>query len=335
MSKILNNILILKIIKGEKLSFSKEIKKEILAFKLDDDSKCLAFLSGFLNSSAYVDINEKIITLTTELEEASIILKSLLKKFYGYTPETLLCAAHQIMRDNYYKITISGETSIRLLLDTGCAKIDNGSIVRNFDVDEYLIKESDTLRAFVQGAFVGCGTSSIKIDSESRLSTGYHLEFASKNYAFLSGLGHILAQFDISAKLVKRKNLNILYIKDAEQVSNALALMGANEAVLSLQNEMATRQLRNKVNRQTNCVSANIEKTVSASIRQNDAIELIVQKIGLESLPNDLQNVALLRIANPEESLEELVKLATFKITKSALNYRLNKLIKIADKLKE
>lgn len=317
------------------MSFSKEIKKEILTFKLDDDSKCLAFLSGLLNSSAHVNIDEKVITLTTELEEVTKVICSLLKKFYGYTPDVTSCSAYQIKKDSYFKITVSGETAISLLIDTGCAEIDKGSVVRKFDVDEYLIKEPTTLTAFVQGAFVGCGTSSIKIDSENRLSTGYHLEFASKNYAFLSGLGHILAQFDISAKLVKRKNLNILYIKDAEQVSNALALMGANEAVLSLQNEMATRQLRNKVNRQTNCVSANIEKTVSASIRQNDAIELIVQKIGLESLPTDLQNIALLRMANPEESLEELVKLATFKITKSALNYRLNKLIKIADKLKE
>ena len=318
------------------MSFSKDIKKEILKRNLDDDSECLAFLGGLINSSASVCLEQEVsLTITTEIEELVDKINNLVKKFYGIDVKAVKCSANQIKREDYYKLSLKGKVAFRLLFDTGCIKREEVSVVRNFDVDEYLIKEPKDLKAFVSGAFVGCGTSSIKIDNSARLTTGYHLEFASKNYAFLSGLGHILAQFDVSAKLVKRKNLNVLYIKDAEQVSNTLALMGANDAVLNLQNEMATRELRNKVNRQTNCLSANIEKTVSASIKQNDAIELIVQEIGLESLPTDLQNVALLRMANPEESLEELVKLATFDITKSALNYRLNKLIKIANRVKE
>ena len=317
------------------MSFSRDIKKEILSASLDD-SQSLAFLSGLLNSSAEIFLEGNVsLIISTEIYELTEKVNALLNKFYGKSANIQTIPAHQIKKENYYKMEIDGDMAFNLLMDTGCITTQNANLSRNFNVDEYLIKEPKDLKCFVCGAFVGCGTSSIKIDSKTRLSTGYHLEFASKNYAFLSGIGHILAQFDVSAKLVKRKNLNILYIKDAEQVSNTLALMGANNAVLSLQNEMATRQLRNKVNRQTNCLSANIEKTVSASMKQNDAIELIVQKIGLESLPTDLQNVALLRMANPEESLEELSKLATFKVTKSALNYRLNKLIKIADKLKE
>ena len=142
-------------------------------------------------------------------------------------------------------------------------------------------------------------------------------------------------QEDVAAKLVTRKNLFILYVKDANEVSDVLALMGAYNAVLDLQNEMALRTLRNKINRQTNCMSANINKMVTASIKQNDAISKIITNIGLEELPQDLQNIALLRMANPEESLDELVKLATFPITKSGLSYRLNKIIKIADKIKE
>ena len=167
------------------------------------------------------------------------------------------------------------------------------------------------------------------------MSTGYHMEFASKNELFLQGLQEVLTKFEIFARIVKRKNLYILYVKDANEVSNILALIGAYNAVFSLQNEIAVRELRNKVNRQTNCVNANINKTVEASIKQNDAISTIVSKLGLEELPQNLQDVALLRMANPEESLDELVKLATFPITKSALNYRLTKLIKLAEKLKE
>lgn len=318
------------------MSFSRDIKEEILNFDTDDDTQCLAFLSGLMNCSAQIDIeNEVSIAITTELVKLTQKVDEIVFKFYGIHINTTFFPPHQIKKEGYYKISIEGDVARRLLLDTGCVKIENANMVRFFDIDQYLIKEQSALKLFVRGAFVGCGTSSIKIDNNSRLSTGYHLEFASKNYNFLSGLSHILAQFDVMAKLVKRKSLFILYVKDAEEVSNTLALMGANNAVLSLQNEMATRQIRNKVNRQTNCLSANIEKTVSASIRQNDAIEKIVQKIGLESLPTDLQNVALLRLANPEESLEELTKLSTFKTSKSALAYRLNKIIKIAQKLEE
>ena len=96
---------------------------------------------------------------------------------------------------------------------------------------------------------------------------------------------------------------------------------------------MATREVRNKVNRQTNCMSANINKTVEASIKQVHAIEKIISKIGLENLPDDLQTVALLRLANTEESLEELLKLSKLPFTKSALNHRFKKIIKIAEQL--
>ena len=139
--------------------------------------------------------------------------------------------------------------------------------------------------------------------------------------------------FDIFAKLIQRKNMFVLYVKDAGEVSNVLALVGAYDSVLQLQNEMATREVRNKVNRQTNCMSANINKTVEASMKQVNAIEKIISKIGLENLPEDLQTVALLRLANTEESLDELLKLSRLPFTKSALNHRFKKLLKIAEDL--
>ena len=111
--------------------------------------------------------------------------------------------------------------------------------------------------------------------------------------------------------------------------------MGANNAVLMLSNEIVTRELRNKVNRQVNCINANINKTVEASLKQINAIKLIENTIGLESLPEDLQEVAVLRLANPEESLDELLKLSTIKLTRSGLNHRFRKLIKIAGTLEE
>ena len=97
---------------------------------------------------------------------------------------------------------------------------------------------------------------------------------------------------------------------------------------------MATRGLRNVVNRQVNCINANISKTVEASLKQVEAINYINKKIGLDSLPEDLQEVAVLRLANQEESLDELLKLSTLKLTKSGLNHRYRRILKIAQILK-
>ena len=111
--------------------------------------------------------------------------------------------------------------------------------------------------------------------------------------------------------------------------------MGANQSVLELSDEMAKRGLRNTVNRQVNCINANISKTVEASLKQIHAINYINKKIGLDSLPEDLQEVAVLRLANPQESMEELLKLSTIKLTKSGLNHRFRRILKIADILKD
>jgi DNA-binding protein WhiA len=136
------------------------------------------------------------------------------------------------------------------------------------------------------------------------------------------------------AKLTKRKSIYVLYIKDAEEVSNVLALMGASDAVLKLQNEIITRQVRNKINRQNNCYTSNYNKTLNASYNQLQAINIIDKEVGIYNLPEDLLQVALLRLANTEESLEELLKLSKTPLTKSALNHKFQKLIKMSEKLK-
>ena len=144
-----------------------------------------------------------------------------------------------------------------------------------------------------------------------------------------------MAEYNIIGKIFERKNSYVFYIKDVNTIQDLLALVGANQSVLCLSNEIVTRELRNKVNRQVNCINANINKTVEASLKQVNAINTIINTIGLESLPEDLQEVAVLRLANQEESLDELLKLSTIKLTRSGLNHRFRKLIKIANALEE
>ena len=197
--------------------------------------------------------------------------------------------------------------------------------------------EDDARRSFVKGVYIGCSTSSIKFSEGAHKTeaTGYHLEFVSKNHEFLLEFSSILASYNIIGKIFERKSDFVFYLKEVNAIIDLLALVEANQSVLELNNELATRELRNKVNRQVNCINANINKTVEASLRQVEAINTINSTIGIESLPEDLQEVAVLRLANQEESLDELIKLSTIKLTRSGLNHRFRKLIKIAKELEE
>ena len=145
---------------------------------------------------------------------------------------------------------------------------------------------------------------------------------------------HVL-DFLINAKMTIRKKNPIVYIKEYQLICDTLALVGASKAVLSLQNEAAIRELRNSINRQTNCLNANLSKTVNAAVKQLNAIKIIQDATGLESLPDDLMELALIRLANPDESLETLRKLYGKDISKSGINHRLNKLIEIAEKIQK
>ena len=124
-----------------------------------------------------------------------------------------------------------------------------------------------------------------------------------------------------------------MYIKEAEVVSDLFVLVGAMRNMLRLQNEMAIREVRNNINRQNNCLNANITKTVNASLRQIDAINKIQNTIGFEALPTNLRELCLVRLANPEESLDNLTKLLSTTITKSGINHQFNRIIKIAEKI--
>ena len=308
------------------MSFSAETKKEIIS-SLDFKQNLKPFVFSIIEASKEVSENQ--ISFICDNEE---IYKIFLKVFNRNN----ITDAENFMKFNeeykignkiFYKIKFDKEFINNFFgVDISVSGEENYNI---------LIKSIDDIKMFCKGAYIGTATSSIKISNspENKTTSGYHLEFDSKNHDYLINLSSYLASFDISPKIIKRKNYYVLYIKDAEQVSDTLALVGAFSSVVSLQNEIVKREFRNKINRQTNCESGNITKLVSASMKQIAAIEKINESIGISSLDPELEEVAILRLANPEESLSDLLKLSTLKLTKSGLNHRLRKIIAIADNL--
>jgi len=321
------------------MSFSRNSKKEILKKEFEDDSSALSFLSGLIFSCGQIakSGNKIYIKIVSDVEELFTFCQKLIKKLYGneITPE--ISENYSINKNTFYEIAFEVEKFKQLLLDVGVIDFGEDGLTFNFDIDKNLLHEDEMKRAFVKGVYIGSSTSSIKLSADTVQScgSGYHLEFVSQSHKFLLDFSNILAEYSIIGKIFERKNSFVLYIKDVNSIQDMLALVGANESVMALSNEMITRELRNKVNRQVNCINANINKTVEASLKQVAAINTIINTIGLDSLSEDLQEVAVLRLANQEESLDELLKLSTIQLTRSGLNHRFRKLLKIAKTLEE
>ena len=320
------------------MSFAKDVKLEILEQDIEDSLEATSFMSSLFHACGNLNKNSQglNIDVITDTKEVFPFIDKIVKKLYGENLSLGISDDHIINKTVYYKISFPASVSMSILKD--CSIIEQNAEGISFQnrLDRNLVCDNNTKISYIKGAFVGCGTSSIKLSQLGSKSptTGYHVEFASRQHEFLEGLQELLTEFNITSKISPRKNIFVLYIKDSESIKDLLALMGAVSNVLVLSNEMATRGLRNVVNRQVNCINANISKTVEASLKQVEAINYINKKIGLDSLPEDLQEVAVLRLANQEESLDELLKLSTLKLTKSGLNHRYRKILKIAQILK-
>ena len=148
-------------------------------------------------------------------------------------------------------------------------------------------------------------------------------------------LQELLASYDVDAKVVLRKRHYVVYIKEGSQIVELLGLMGAHISLMQLENVRIVKEMRNSVNRKVNCETANLNKTVSAAVRQAEDIRYIQEKIGLDKLPMDLEETARLRLEHTEASLKELGDMLSPKVGKSGVNHRLRKLSQIADDLRE
>ena len=144
----------------------------------------------------------------------------------------------------------------------------------------------------------------------------------------------IMQCFKLDAKIVTRKKSFVVYLKEGNQIVDVLNIMEAHVALMDLENVRILKEMRNSVNRQVNCETANINKTVSAAVKQIEDIRYIQETKGLDKLPEGLKDMALTRLTYPEASLKELGNLVTPPIGKSGVNHRLRKLNEIAEELR-
>ena len=186
------------------------------------------------------------------------------------------------------------------------------------------IKDDDKKRAFIRGSFMGAG-------SVNNPENSYHLEIVLSNENNLKVFQELLSTFDIHAKVLITQNRYSAYIKEGEEISKLLALIGANKAVMQFEDIRIQKEMRGKVNRIVNCETANLNKTINAAIEQIAAIKKLQADGKFNKLEDNLKEIALLRVENPDMSLVELGKLLKEPVGKSGVNYRLKKIMEIAN----
>lgn len=315
-------------------TFSNELKDEICTLSVENQETALSELSAIIKSCGEIRLkqNKWLVVLSTEYDGLFERVNKLLD--FIYNANASIEIVNEFNRERK-EIIFPLNLSEKILVDTEVMFYDEDkSLCLNSGISEYIIQDEEQMRAYLKGTVLGCFTSNIIFNEDKNKSTGYHIEFVFSGEQMALDFSELLSQFEIISKKVERKNQSVVYIKDFEQICLLLEVLQTPKTYLKLKNENTMREVRNQINRQNNCFIGNSTKTVNASVKQLEAIKIIDNIIGIEKLDEPLQRACYLRMANPEESLDNLVKLSLDPITKSGLNHRLQKIIKIASELK-
>ena len=303
------------------MSFSVDVKKELSQASLSCQNCKRAMLYGiFLFSRAS---HEHRILMHTENKHVADCYVDLLTELTGSIVTVFINDYVSQKKRRSYSVTVEHEQDIQGLYRMFCIEPD-----APLALNSRLFKRDCCVQAFVRGAFLACG-------SVTDPNKEYHLEFSVPSLSLAEGLLSLLQEHGIPIKLASRKGIRLLYLKESEPIEDLLTYMGAVNNSLELMNVKIYKDVRNKVNRVTNCETANIEKTVNAAAGQVEAIRLIEQTLGLDELPEDLREVAGLRLENPDMSLRELCQSLVEPISRSGVNHRLKRLMAIADEIRE
>ena len=301
------------------MSFSHSVKKELCSVITDKDRKycCLYGMLLFCRS-----FSPDRIVFQTENGQVSEFFCRLADDVLGGKNIVSVTKNEKKSGGALYSLSIPSEHFREEIIYR--YRISSRTLIHRIQED---IIGNNSVYAFIAGAFLSCGSVTEPIKE-------YHLEFAVPYYELAQDLTKLLVSVGINAKYTERKNMYVIYLKGSEAIEDLLTLMGATMSSIDLMNVKIYKDVRNKANRIANCDSANIERTLRASDKQIADIEYISDTIGLENLPEDLINIAELRMEFPEMSLRELGEALDKPLGRSGANHRLKRISEIAEKLR-
>jgi DNA-binding protein WhiA len=321
------------------LSFSSTVKNELC--RVENTNNCCLLtelaaavcINGTVGSSPGGGYN---IRLTTENAAFARRLYSSIKKACSVNPGITIRRSKKLKKHISYILTItSAAGSSRMLEQAGVSVIPVGNGGNNdtgphlaLACDKRNLNKQCCKKALLRGAFLASGSIS---DPEKT----YHLEIISHTREQAVNLTEILESFGLRSKIIKRKGNFVVYLKEGESIVDFLNITGAHNALMSLENVRILKDMRNSVNRIVNCETANLGKTVDASLRHVENIRYIAENIGFDKLPPALREIAELRLEYTDASLAELGQMLSPPLGKSGVNHRLRKLDLIAEKHRE
>lgn len=314
------------------MSFSSSVKDE-LSRQLSPARHCqIAEMTAILSLCGRIQISEYdryCIKIHTENVAVARKYFTLLKKTFNIRVDVSIRQGTGTHRNRTYTVGIcSHEDAVRVLQ---AAKLLNrfGEIEENLSLAQnVVIQQNCCKRAFLRGAFLAAGSLS---DPEKF----YHFEIVCATEAKALQLQGLMISFGLDAKIVLRKKYYVVYIKEGSQIVDILNVMEAPVSLMELENIRILKEMRGSVNRQVNCETANINKTVSAAVKQVEDIVYIRDNMGFDGLPEGLLEIAELRLSRPEATLKELGEALDPPVGKSGVNHRLRKLGSLAEKLRE
>ena len=279
------------------MSFSSELKEEISKSENLANKEAVKYeLLGYLMSNN-VSEEDKNIKFSTENEYNINRFSRLLSN----------------MNINKYDISVQGNLFV--------ITVKRGYL-SNIVEDENLNLEQ--IKWLIKGVYLGSG-------SVNNPEKKYHLEIGIKEKSNAQKIKEYLMEYDIKSNMIEKNNQYAIYLKDSEEISKFLALIGANKSVLKFEEIRVQREMNNKINRIVNCETANLNKTINASIEQIEAIKKLKLSKRFEQLDDSLKEIAELRLNNPNANLVELGKMLKTPVGKSGVNYRLKKIMEIAN----
>jgi DNA-binding protein WhiA len=299
------------------------IKDELAHLKPRKKCDRLAELSALVRMTGSIHLKRDGLDLTLSSPSPAVARKTLLllKSLFDIDTGLATEAPSAGQPKPVYVINVPAQTGLIYTLKKSQILDENSGLLRGAPFQ--MLKDKCCQAAYMRGVFLAAG-------SLAASEHGYHLEMATSNETMAEDLLTLTEELGFPGRLNERKKDFAVYLTDADSVTDFLALIGAHAGVLDLANLRILRALKSEVNRVVNAETANLRKTATAGVAQVKDVKLIDRKIGLDSLPEALKDVARARLKHPTASIAELGTTFRPPLTKSAVNHRLRRLRAIA-----
>lgn len=314
------------------MSFSSRVKEEIAKHHSSARHCCIAEFSAIFHLCGKIrQVTPGTLFLEIHTENLTVAQKSytLLKNTFEVQVDIMVRNHNVKLSSTRYSLFVREKKAVVLILKAMKMLDENGNLWGGSgQIHQRLVQNTCCKRAYLRGSFLVAG-------SITNPEKAYHLEIAVQSEQYARQLQMLSASFGVDGKIVERKKYYVLYMKEGSQIVDFLNIMEAHIALMELENVRILKEVRNSVNRQVNCETANINKTVTAAARQMEDIRYLQCHMGFSQLADGLREIAELRMEYPDSSLQELGQMVSPPISKSGVNHRLRKISKIADQIRE